>query len=319
MIATALLAVSAAAAAADRAARPAAPPPARSPAPIAHLSRPALAKALVEQARRPLPRRIAFWSRLFLRTPYWVPPPGAVAPVGPDLHRVDCETFVEQVVALSLSRDLAQFPRQLRALRTYPDPTPTAPPRPAAPLRHRHFTVVRGWLAHNRAAGRLQDITRQVGGAATRTLTRSLDPVGWSPRYLRRFYALGVAAPLGTARIAYIPWRDAIRLASRVPHGAVVHVVAAAHPRTPYLVTHVGFAIAHPRWGRLWRHASQSPGRRRVEDRPFGPYLYYISHTPAGPEMRTGLGIHVSRVVPPEPRSPRRGPAAPRSAGSPNP
>jgi hypothetical protein len=159
--------------------------------------------------------------------------------------------------------------------------------------------VARGWLAHNRAAGRIEDITRKVGGAATRTLSRRLAPVGWSPRYLQRFYALGVAAPFGTARIDYIPWRAAIRLARRIPDGTVIHVVAAPHPRTPYLVTHVGFAIAHPRWGVVLRHASQSPGRRQVEDRPLGPYLYYISHTPAGPEMRTGVGIHLSRVIDP--------------------
>ena len=84
-------------------------------------------------------------------------------------------------------------------------------------------------------------------------------------------------------------------LGRRIPSGTLIHVVAAPHPRTPYLVTHVGFAFRTP-YGLVFRHASQSPGRRRVEDRHFGSYLYYIGRTPAGPEMRTGIGIHLSTI-----------------------
>ena len=61
--------------------------------------------------------------------------------------------------------------------------------------------------------------------------------------------------------------------------------------------THVGLAIPHPRWGTVMRHASQSPRRRQVEDRPLGPYLYYVSRHPSGPEMRTAIGIHLSQPL----------------------
>lgn len=238
-------------------------------------------------ATRPLSARIAFWSRQLLGTRYRTPAPRDAPVLGPNLCAVDCETYVEQVIALARSRHYAEFPKQLRALRFV-----GGTPLPAL----RHFTVTKSWLADSERAHILQDITRQVGGPHTRILQRALTPVGWSPRYLIRYFALGVHAPLGAARLPYLPMSVAIRARRRIPSGTILHVVAAPHPRSPYLATHVGIVL-HTRFGLIFRHASRSPRRRRVEDRPLGPYLYYIQRTPAGPEMRKGIGIHLSRVL----------------------
>lgn len=282
-------------------------PPARSHAPITALSRAGMARTFKRLSRRPLPRRLDYWSAAFLGTPYYVAPeeepphPGSAPGTGPDLEVrwVDCESFVELVIAFSLSRSVREVSRHWRQIRHdegIPGPT------------RRHFTVVKGWLSKNEAAGYLRDLTRGIGGAATRVLERDLTPTAqWRPYYLRRFFSLGVRAPLGRARIDYLPLASLPAagrsgLLGRLPHGAVLHIVSAPHERSPYLVTHVGFVFQTP-WGPIIRHASRSPHRRRVEDRPLGPYLAYVGRTPAGPEMRTAIGIHLSEVTDPAPRS----------------
>ncbi|MDY0002081.1 MAG: DUF1460 domain-containing protein [Polyangia bacterium] len=284
-------------------------PATRSTAPISSMRPQALARALAAQAKRPLARRIDFWSAAFLGTPYFAAQEeDSESQVSPadrarGVHRlelgwVDCESFVEKVMALSLGRSLEEVSDHLRRIRFHEGVPGTT---------RRHFTVVKGWLAHNEAAGYLRDLTRGIGGSATRTLEKDLAPTPlWRPYYLRRFFSLGVRAPLGTARIDHIPlgaFPTSGRggLLGRLPHGAVMHVVSAPHERSPYLVTHVGFVIKTP-WGPVLRHASRSPRRRRVEDRPLGPYLVYAGRTPAGPEMRTGLGVHLSELLSPSAR-----------------
>lgn len=274
-------------------------PPARSTAPIAAWSPAGLARTQARQAARPLPRRIDFWSAAFLGTPYHVAPEsapgGPLGGVGVEVRYVDCESFVEQVMALALSRRPEEVGRHVQRIR-YDEGIP-------GPTR-RHFTVVKGWLAKNEAAGYLRDLTRKIGGPATATVEKDLTPSPqWRPYYLRRFMSLGVRAPFGRARIDHIPLTAVPAvgqggLLARIPNGAVLHIVSAPHERSPYLVTHVGFVIRTP-WGPVLRHASRSPHRRRVEDRPLGPYLAYVGRTPAGPEMRTALGIHLSEVISP--------------------
>ena len=259
-------------------------------APIARLSTAALAQRIRKQASVPIPKRIASWSALFRGTPYWTPSADSPPTVGLDLKQVDCETFVEQVMALAVSRRRSEVEPTLARIRF---------DRGIARPDHRHFTVVKGWLAKNEQSGLLKDITRKIGGRATRTLHKRLTPTPkWRTWYRDRFRILGPRAPHGTARIDYIPLTRAHWLHKRIPSGTVVHVVSAPHPRSPYLVTHVGFAI-HTRYGTVFRHASRSPHRRQVEDRHFQSYLYYVGRIPAGPEMRTAVGIHLSEVTAP--------------------
>ncbi len=271
--------------------------PRPSEAPIASMSPRQLRARVTEMASLPLTRRLAFWSAAFVGTPYGSAPladessPELSAPVaGQDLslYRVDCETYVEQVLALALASKWDQVVPILRKLRYIggrPDPS------------RRQFTVVNGWLASAQRQGLLQDITRKVGQMATRVLRQRLKPSKlWRPYYLRRMRLMGPLAPVGTAEITYIPLARAALIARRIPPGAVVHVVSSSHPRSPYLVIHMGFAMRHHARP-VFRHASQSPRRRKVEDRPFSAYMRYIGRTPSGPEMRVGIGIHLSAVA----------------------
>lgn len=275
--------------------------PRRSEAVIAGFSPRRLQRQVAALAKQPLANRLAYWSRVFLGTPYGTAPVadrsepemgGPVAGQDLNLYRVDCETYVEQVLALALSRHWKEVVPTLRRLRY--DGARADP-------RRRHFTVVKGWLAGAERAGLLTDITRRVGGSATRVIEKSLKPESlWRPYYLKRMRILGPRAPEGSAKITYIPLSKAMFMVKRIPPGTVVHVVSKPHPKSPYLVTHVGFA-ARNHYGPVFRHASQSPHRRKVEDRHFAAYLYYIGRTPAGPEQRAGMGIHLSAVRLPKP------------------
>lgn len=270
--------------------------PRRSEAVIAGFSPRRLQQRVAALAGKSVSERLAYWSRVFLGTPYGSAPAsdadepemgGAEAGQDLNLYRVDCETYVEQVMALSLARKWNDVVPALRRIRY--DGGQADPQR-------RHFTVVKGWLAGAERQSLLTDITRHVGGKATRVIEKSLKPApSWRPYYLKRLRRLGVRAPKGSARITYIPLAQAMFLVKRIPPGTIVHVVSAPHPKSPYLVTHVGFA-ARNNYGPVFRHASQSPHRRKVEDRHFAAYLYYIGRTPSGPEKRVGMGIHLSRL-----------------------
>jgi len=275
--------------------------PRRSEAVIAGFSPRRLQRRLEELANQPLAARLEYWSRVFLGTPYGTAPVadksepemgGPVAGQDLNLYRVDCETYVEQVIALALARRWSEVVPTLRQIRY-----DGAPPDP----RRRHFTVIKGWLAGAERQGILVDVTRRIGGKATRVVEKSLKPVSlWRPYYLKRMRLLGPRAPRGTARITYISLAKAMFMVKQIPPGTIVHVVSSPHPRSPYLVTHVGFAAKNS-YGPVFRHASGSPHRRKVEDRHFAAYLYYIGHTASGPERRTGMGIHLSAL-----RAPKR-------------
>lgn len=275
--------------------------PRSSKAVIAGFSPRRLQRRVAELANQPLAARVAYWSQVFLGTPYGSAPVanqaepemgGPVAGQDLNLYRVDCETYVEQVMALALARRWGDVVPTLRRIRY--DGGRADPQR-------RHFTVVKGWLAGAEGQGFLTDITRRVAPKATRVMEKSLAPKpGWRPYYLKRLRRLGSRAPRGSAKITYIPLAKAMYLVKRIPPGTIVHVVSKPHPKSPYLVTHVGFA-ARNHFGPVFRHASVSPHRRKVEDRHFAAYLYYIGHTPSGPERRTGIGIHLSAL-----RAPKR-------------
>ncbi len=275
--------------------------PRHSEAVIAGYSPLRLQRQVARLSSRPLAERLAFWSRVFLQTPYGSAPVanrsepemgGPVAGQDLNLYKVDCETYVEQVMALSLARRWSKVVPTLRRIR-YDGGT-------SNPAR-RYFTVVKGWLAGAEKQGMLQDITRRIGGKATRVIEKGLTPKpGWRPYYLKRMRLLGPRAPKGVARLTYIPLLQAMGMVKRIPPGTIIHVVSKPHPKSPYLVTHVGFA-ARNSYGPVFRHASRSPHRRKVEDRHFGAYLYYISRTPSGPEKRVGMGIHLSTLRTPTP------------------
>jgi len=260
--------------------------------PIGHLSRQTLDQCFAATRLMALPDRVKFWSRRFLGTPYHSDPLGEGRgdhdpdPVW-DLGRVDCLTFVEEVMALSYSNCWEEFVPNLVRLR-YRGGKPR--------FSKRYYTMAKGWIAAQVAAGRLQDITRAVGGRHVKKVSLNLDRRSfWRPSYRARFALLGKFAPRGKVRIVYIPLRWAIRLADRFPDAAVMHIVRAPTRTSPYLVSHTGLVVH--RGGHVYfRHASRTPGRRKVEDRPLDEYLQSLSRFLEDKGWRPVLGVNLDRI-----------------------
>jgi N-acetylmuramoyl-L-alanine amidase-like len=206
-------------------------------------------------ARSPgLQGRIEAVSAAFLGTPYVLGPLGE-GPQGRfdrdpliSFDALDCTTFVEETMALSLSPDLASAKDLLRRIR-YKDGR-------IAYASRNHFTSA-DWVPNNVAAGFLRDVTRDVAGAdvqiASKTISKrtwyagktladlqgldSLTPAERSAR-LREFRALGAAMPDETVSLPYLPIALLPKYASRIPSGTIANLVREDQPDKPVLVSH---------------------------------------------------------------------------------
>jgi len=122
-------------------------------------------------AELPLGQRIALWADLAAVDAVYVGDPLGEGPDakpddGPlcDFARVDCVTYVEQVYALALSPDYAQFPDTLRRIR-YKDGQ--------IDYRWRNHYAVSDWLPAN--AWFIRDVTGEVGAGVTRIMRKTIS------------------------------------------------------------------------------------------------------------------------------------------------
>jgi hypothetical protein len=242
----------------------------------------------------PLADRISAWSQLFLGTPYGLDPlgegPSSVVDPDPleDFRRVDCLTYVEQVMALSYSRKRKESLPWLLKLRYE-----TGKPQ----HQYRYYTMAKGWIGANIARGLLKDITQSIGGKRVKTVSVDLEKRRyWKKEFKERFELHGDSAPKGRAVVPFIPLARAIKMVKRFPHASLMHVVRAPVRRSPFLISHVGLIIH--RNGRVYfRHASGSKGRRKVEDRLLSNYLKMLKLRFNRPKRRPVMGVNLVEIL----------------------
>ena len=228
----------------------------------------AVATAVASVRGKPLPERIDAVSALFKDAPYLLDALGdGVGRDADPLARYDafdCQTYVEEVLALALSTDAAEAGALRRAIR-YGDDAPSFSTR-------RHFTELQ-WLPRVIADGFLTDATASYG-VTTRdirmTVPRSLIAT-WKagerfhePATLDNIFRDGDPATLA---ITIVPVSDAITLAPKIRPGSVVLFVRGEKPGLPLRTSHMGLVVGA---GTL-RHASQAG--KRVMDEPLDAYL----------------------------------------------
>ncbi len=234
-------------------------------APWASLDGGAFGPAFAEAHAKPLPSRVVAVSGGYLGVPYQVSPLGEGQGVDPDpLVRhdaVDCQTLVEQVMALSLAPEPGQVLPLLTAIR-YADGQAT--------YEGRSHIVEAQWLPANLAQGRLRDVTRQYGGKATRTVHKRLDEKVWAEKSGKALKLAEAARVVGEFSLDVIPAGDAVAALSKAPAGLVVVVVRADRPWLVTRVSHMGLLV-HGSQGPALRHASRS--FKRVVDEPLARYL----------------------------------------------
>lgn len=249
-----------------------------------------------------LPSRVEAVSAHFLGTPYSLGPLGE-GPAGQfdrdplvNFRKVDCTTFIEQVIALSLEPDLERAVALLQRIR-YRDGKISYETR-------NHFPEI-DWIPNNSAAGFIEDITREIGGGQTLVAAKTISKRDWYSKktaddlkdfpgsqnekdlLLPRLKALGEQFEDQRADIPYLPTESLPMFLKKIPSGTIINLVRKEMPDKPALISHQALLL-QKRGGVFIRHAHASAA---VEDAPALEYfsLYKGSKWPL-------LGINLNRI-----------------------
>ncbi|WP_413943992.1 N-acetylmuramoyl-L-alanine amidase-like domain-containing protein [Bdellovibrio sp. HCB-162] len=171
--------------------------------------------------------RVKYYANIFLakKSPYVVEPLGegenGEFNKGP-LYRFDgfdCTTFVETVLALSLSSTPEQFKQTINKIR-YKNGEVSYQTR-------NHFPSV-DWIPNNTQAGFVEDITGKVGGEKTRWSQTWIEKDNWFRMKGPDFFQLSTEFGKELGKIPYLSKEDLLNnraLENRIPSGAIFHVV----------------------------------------------------------------------------------------------
>lgn len=254
-----------------------------------------LTQTLKTLQKESLRTRIDFWTRAFMGTPYGIDPSGEGAAPDPDppfnTAQVDCETYVEQVLALSFSRSIPELHTWLNHMR-YREGKPG--------FDNRYYTMALQWIPGNLKLGYLKS-EAAAQGFKLKTMRKYIDPrYRWARVFRRRMKALGPHAPKGTARLDYIPLATLRAKYPRLKTPAMGLVVGSRQIKNPFLITHMGFIMKNKKGHFVWRHASRSPGRYKVEERLLSNYLRELATYFRKKQRRLVMGMVVYSIVSPQ-------------------
>ncbi|MBD3288087.1 DUF1460 domain-containing protein [candidate division KSB1 bacterium] len=224
-------------------------------------------------------QRIEYYSELGLETPYVLSSLGE-GPLGLydkdpllDLTRVDCMTFCEQILALSISPNYDEFFRILQKIRYTGDVVNI--------IKRNHF-VIADWLPDNQWL--LEDLTQKIGGNSCKRMTKTIH---------RRLFirTLGVKDSLNdvpgpdTLSQPYIPKEVMPEIKSQLKNG---DIVCLATHRKGIFVSHMGFFIIKPDQEIYFRNASSSS--QKVIDEPYSELYNRLL------KKKSAAGIIIFRV-----------------------
>ena len=222
-----------------------------------------LLKAAEPNAR--LDQRLLHVSSRFLGTPYLASPLGEGNGVDPDptfrTDAVDCLTFVEQTLALSLARQEGEVPTLLERIRYANTPV----------YEDRNHLMEAQWLPNNIRKGFLVDVTRRYGGEDTVQVRKTLNARTWTSRSSQELKLPKERQLLGTYSLNVIPLERVMAHARKIPSGTVMVIVRDELPLKATRITHLGFVVQKGK--RTWlRHAARN-GYLRVVDEDLETFL----------------------------------------------
>lgn len=236
-------------------------------------------------ASPPAALRLERLTRGFLGAKYRRSPLGERVPPDPDprlrYDAFDCTTFVETGLALLHAPTPDDVVARLDWIRYDGGKTD---------YDHRRHLATSQWIPGLIRTGVLVDVTRALGGPATRVVRMRLTPRRWRRRRIARALILPRdRVPFGIHPLPYLPTSDVRRLKPNLPGGLVINLVRVNWPESPDLITHQGLLFR--RGKRLFvRHAS--PVAKRVVDEPLGKVLRRYDK----PREWPILGINFLRV-----------------------
>lgn len=250
-------------------------------------------RATILKAAEPgasLHRRLLGVSAKFLGTPYLVSPLGEGSGVDPDptfrTDAVDCLTFVEETLALSLARRDDEVPTLLERLRYASTPV----------YEDRNHLMEAQWLPNNIRKGYLVEVTRRYGGEDTVQVQKTLTDRTWTSRSSLELRLPKERQLTGTFTLNIIPLDRVLAHARQIPSGTIMVIVRDDLPLKATRITHLGFVLQKGK--RTWlRHAARS-GYARVVDEDLETFLARNSRYTKW--KVTGVSLFEARQ-PPEP------------------
>ena len=209
-------------------------------------------------------------SSLMIDTPYVEGPLGEGTGKDPDprirFDEADCQTFVEEAIALGEASGPEDLPRILDDIRY----------GTRATFEERDHFMMSQWVPRNEGKGYLADATRGVAGSLTEIEHKRITAKSWAARHGGPEIALpDDQAPLGDWSLPVAPLAKILELAPRIPDGTILLVVRAERWGWPERVTHLGFLVHHQGVPYL-RHASTV--FHRVVDEPLDCFVERNSH-----------------------------------------
>jgi hypothetical protein len=247
-------------------------------------------------------QRLDLFSRNFLGLPYGTKGPlgeGALAKYDQDpLYRFDlfdCTTYVETIMALSLSRDVVDFEKNMDEIRYVNGEVGF--------LTRNHFTDLQ-WIPNNVRNGYLREINTEIAPVSEiKTARAMINFTGWiqslkvenlviphatheeKEKLLTELREEAKDIPSEEASVDYLPISYLVKnpsLLTRVPHGAIVNFVRPNWDLTDVAgthqnISHQGFLFWKGKTLML-RHASSS-GEKKVLEVSFLTYLKsFLNH-----------------------------------------
>jgi hypothetical protein len=210
-------------------------------------------------AQRPLLERLGAVSEAFLETPYQVSPLGEGSGQDPDprvrFDAVDCLTFVEQTIALSLAAPEVDAIALLDRIRYGGEIS----------YAGRNHLMEAQWLPSNLSKGFLRDVTRQYGGNFAVEVAKVITSATWSGKRSTELALPLERQPTGTFRLPSVPLDRALEAARKVPEGTILVVIRDDLPLMATRVSHLGF-VFHRKGRPVLRHAARTFGRVVDED-----------------------------------------------------
>ena len=235
-----------------------------STAPVISMSEQQLDAKISQAHSLPFPERLEALSKMFLGVPYGELPLGDGT--GPEpgprwrVDAVDCQTYVETVLAMANATGLDQAKAVLTDIR-YADGKPSFQNR-------NHFTEAQ-WIPANTEKGYFTDEVPSIDGRApTETLTLRKDQWGRVPG-LKRLIRANI--PDGKYMVRYLPMNELRKYVKSIVPGTIIMVVREGAPDKVVRISHMGFVI---KGGNGWtvRHATTG-SQHAVIDEPFGEFV----------------------------------------------
>ena len=144
----------------------------------------------------------------------------------------DCLSFVETILALSLSQNADEIDLILKGLRYNGE----------VDYKNRNHFMISQWIPNAIEKGYLKDITKDLG--EVQTITKTITTRNWSRwRGRHAFHFTNEEYPSGDYLLEVLTLDTARQVIDKIPTGSLIIVVRENRYYNPIWITHLGFVV----------------------------------------------------------------------------